>query len=51
MLQWFGRWQYEISFFIAGWCSLATIDCLTQGNYVWAAVNAFLVWLNIKLAQ
>ena len=49
MLDWFKRNQYEISFFIAGWCALATIDCFSRGDWVWALVNAFLVWFNIRL--
>ena len=51
MLEWFKRNQYEISYFIAGWCTLATIDCFGRGDYLWAAVNASLVYINIKLAR
>jgi len=51
MINWFRRNQYEISFFIAGWCSLATLDNLIKGEYIWAAINAALVYINIKLAR
>ena len=51
MFEWFQRWQYEISYFIAGWCALATLNCLTTGDYIWAAINVFLVWVNIRLAR
>jgi len=51
MFEWFRRNQYEISFFIAGWCALAAIDCFSKSDYLWTAVNAFLVWFNIRLAR
>ena len=51
MFRWFQRWQYEINFFIAGWCALATIDCLSRGDYLWSIINAGLVYINIKLAK
>jgi hypothetical protein len=51
MFEWFQRWQYEINFFIAGWCALATIDCCSRGDYAWALLNAFLVWFNLRIAK
>jgi len=51
MLEWYQRNQYAISFFIAGWCALAAIDCYTKGDELWALVNAILVYVNIKLAK
>jgi len=51
MLEWYTRNQQSISMFIAGWCALATIDCFVQGDYAFTAINAFLVWLNIRLSK
>ena len=51
MLDWFKRNVYEINFFIAGWCAMACIDSIGKGDYVWAAVNGGLCYLNIKLAR
>jgi hypothetical protein len=51
MMEWFKRWQYEINFFIAGWCTLAAIDCFSKGDYLWALLNAFLVWFNIRMSR
>jgi hypothetical protein len=51
MMDWFRRYQTEISFFIAGWCALASITDLAKGDYVWALVNGALVYINIKLAK
>lgn len=51
MIEWFRKYSYEISFFIAGWCALACFHDLGKANYAWAAINAGLVYLNIKLAR
>ena len=51
MIEWFKRNVYEINFFISGWCALAALDSFGRGDYVWAAVNAGLSYLNIKLAR
>jgi hypothetical protein len=51
MKNWFLRNQNKISLFIAGWCALAAIDCFARGDWFWMAVNAFLVFVNIKLAD
>ena len=51
MLEWFKRNTYEINFFVAGWCGFAAIDSLAKGSYVMAAINAGLVYLNIKFAK
>jgi hypothetical protein len=51
MLEWYVRNQKDISMFIAGWCALATIDCLLSGNDLFAVINGFLVWFNIKMAK
>jgi hypothetical protein len=51
MLEWYTRNQYAISFFIAGWCALAAIDCFSKGDYLWTLLNAALVYINIRLAK
>lgn len=51
MLEWFKRNVYEINFFIAGWCAFATLDSLVKENYGMAALNAVLVFVNIRLAK
>ena len=51
MLDWFKRNVYEIGFFVAGWCTFAALDSLLKGSYAMAAVNAGLVYLNIKFAK
>jgi len=51
MLDWFRRYNYEISFFIAGWCAEAALTDLSKGEYVWALISGGLAYLNIKLAR
>jgi len=50
MMDWIRKHSYEINFFVAGWCALACLHDLANANYVWAAFNAGLVYLNIKFA-
>ena len=38
--------QCEITWFIIGWLSLATLDCLARGNYGLALFDAGLVCFN-----
>jgi len=51
MFEWFKENQSEISYFIAGWCALAAIDCFSKGDDLWAVINAVLVYVNIRLAK
>ena len=51
MIEWFRRYNYEISFFIAGWCALAALNDLAKGDYLWAVISGGLAYLNIKLAR
>lgn len=51
MIEWFKRNVYEINFFVAGWCAFAALDSLAKGSYILAAVNAVLVYINIKFAK
>jgi hypothetical protein len=48
---WYIRNQDAISWFIIGWMSLACLDALAEGRYIWAMINAGLVWLNYKLIK
>ena len=50
-MDFYRKYQREISYFFAGWCTLAGLTDLTNGNYVWAVIDAGLVYLNFKLAQ
>lgn len=51
MIEWFKRNTYEIGFFVAGWCAFAALDSLMKGSYILAAVNAGLVYINIRMAK
>lgn len=51
MLEWFKNHIYEINFFVAGWCAFAALDSLIKGSWLLAALNAVLVYINIKLAN
>jgi hypothetical protein len=48
---WYVYNQDAISWFIIGWMSLACLDALAEGRYIWAMINAGLVWLNYKLIK
>jgi hypothetical protein len=45
---WYVRNQDAITWFLVGWLSLSCIDNLYRENYVWAAVDAIIVYINIK---
>ena len=51
MFNWIKNHIYEINFFVAGWCAFATLDSLLKESYGLAALNAVLVYINIKLAK
>ena len=46
---WYVRNQDAITWFIIGWMSMSCLDSLIRGNYVWAAVQAAIVYANYKL--
>jgi hypothetical protein len=48
---WYVYNQDAISWFIIGWMSLACLDALSEGRYMWALINAGLVWLNYSLSK
>jgi len=49
--KWHSYNQDAISWFIIGWMSLATLDALAEGRYIWALINAGIVWLNYSLRK
>lgn len=49
--RWWTRNHLEITWFVIGWLAFATLDQLVSGNYIWAAINAFLLWANYKLRK
>lgn len=49
--EWYVRNQDAITWFLIGWLTFACIDSFIKGSYVWAAIDAFLVWVNYKLAN
>jgi hypothetical protein len=48
---WYVEYQDEISWFLIGWLAFAGIDNFIDGKYVWAAVNAVLVYANYKMSK
>jgi hypothetical protein len=48
---WYIRNQDAISWFIIGWMSLAALDALFEGRYIWALINAGFVWINYTLCK
>ena len=48
---WYVRNQDAITWFIIGWLALALLRALGDGEYMWAAIDAALIWLNYKLVS
>ena len=51
MRNWYIRYQDEITWFLIGWLSMATLDALMRGEYGWAAFDAFFAFVNYKMAS
>lgn len=49
--RWYTRNSLEITWFIIGWLAFATLDSIASGDYGWAAINAFLLWVNYRLRK
>ena len=47
--EWYVRNQDEITWFIIGWISLTIIDDLIAHNYIWAAINFVILYINYQL--
>jgi hypothetical protein len=48
---WYVYNQDAISWFIIGWLSFACLDALSEGRYMWALIDAGLVWLNYSVRK
>lgn len=46
---WYVRNQDAITWFIIGWLSFALLMNITTGDWLWAAVDAVLIYGNYKL--
>lgn len=46
---WYVRNQDAITWFIIGWLAFSGIDSLVRGQYFWAGLDAFLIYVNYKL--
>ena len=49
MLELFRKYNTEITWWIIGWLCFATIDGIIRENYMWAAIDVVLVYVNYKL--
>jgi hypothetical protein len=45
---WYVRNQDSITWFIIGWCAMAGLNDLIDGNYIWAAINLAIAFVNYK---
>ncbi len=48
---WYVRNQDAITWFIIGWLTLGMIDNIVKQEYVWALIQAVLIWVNYKLSK
>lgn len=48
--QWWYTYNTEITWFLIGWCTLAGIHALAQGNFISAGINFLIAFLNYKLS-
>lgn len=51
MRDWYVRNQDAITWFLIGWLSLAMLRALGDGQYIWAAIDAALIWVNYALRK
>ena len=49
MIQWLRNNADQITWWVIGWLSFATLDCLAKQNWELAAVNAALIVFNYFL--
>ena len=45
-LDWYRYYQREITWWIIGWLSFAVLEDIIRDNWIMAAVNAGLIYLN-----
>lgn len=43
---WYLTYRNEITWWIIGWLTYAVIDCLITGNYLFAIIDAGLIYFN-----
>lgn len=48
---WYVRNQDAITWFIIGWLAFGMIDNVVKQEYVWAVIQAVLIWANYKLSK
>jgi len=48
---WYVRNQDAITWFIIGFLAFGMLLNLAEGDYVWALVDAGLIWLNYKFSK
>lgn len=48
-LEWFRDNQTNITWWLIGWLTFASIDCIVKHDYVMAAVNAGLIYFNYTI--
>ena len=48
---WYVHNQDAITWFLIGWLTLSMIDNIANKQYVWAVVQAVLIWVNYKLSK
>jgi hypothetical protein len=48
---WYMRNQAAITWFIIGFLTLSIIENVSRQEYVWAVVQAVLIWINYKLSN
>ena len=48
---WYVRNQDAITWFIIGWLAFGMLDSIAKQEYIWAVVQAVLIWINYKLSK
>lgn len=48
-LQWYRYYQTEITWWVIGWLSFSVFDCILKESYIFALLNAGLIYFNYKL--
>lgn len=48
---WYVRNQDAITWFIIGWVAFAFFDSLARHDFVWAAIDAALIWANYTFSR
>ena len=46
---WYREYANEITWWVIGWLSFALVDCMIKDNWIFAFVDAFLIYFNYKL--